>query len=294
MGVRDCIPALMLRLSQDQQAYDFIKWFQTEPDGHYDWGDMSLPFLNRRDADVLEEPAHLLEQYTPINFQVAVLLLKFKSLIDIRQILITRKVTTARLPTELSRLIAENALQSPLSSRFLDKSHLELIRTESRIVSHCLKLGAAINRENEHFVALLLEPDEEVLYHRPEMYSPGSYEEATLALQNAYAAWQETVGALNLLKDARACAARDSEDEVEDYLDDDVHGRTVEEMPSDFSINRIWGYFKDAIANGSYLGPPADRPSERWACEAKRAWDYAIAEEEEAWGSTTNSEDESD
>ncbi|KAL6707006.1 hypothetical protein ACN47E_004956 [Coniothyrium glycines] len=294
MGVRDCVPALMLRLNQDQQAYDFIKWYETEPDEHYDWGDMSLPFLNTRDADVLEEPTHLLGKYAPINFQVAVLLLKFKMLVDIRQILITRKVTKGRLPTELSKLIAEDALQSPLSSCFLNKSHLELIRTEKRIVSHCMKLGAAIVQENQHFVALLLEPDEEVLSHRPEMYSRGSYEEATLALQNAYAAWQGTVGALDLLKDARACAAKDSEDEVQDYLDDDVHGRTAQEMLSDLSINRVWGYLKDAIANGSYLGPPADRPSERWTREAKKAWDDAIAEEEEDWGSVTDSEDESD
>jgi len=29
-----------------QEAYDLIKWWETcDPDGHYDWGDLSLPYL---------------------------------------------------------------------------------------------------------------------------------------------------------------------------------------------------------------------------------------------------------
>ncbi|KAM7185929.1 hypothetical protein V8F33_012118 [Rhypophila sp. PSN 637] len=55
MGVRDHIPALMMRLDQQQECYDFLKWWATcDPDGQYDWGDMTLPYLNIRNADPFE------------------------------------------------------------------------------------------------------------------------------------------------------------------------------------------------------------------------------------------------
>jgi hypothetical protein len=31
MGVRDLIPALYIRLDQDQECYDFLKWWLTYP-----------------------------------------------------------------------------------------------------------------------------------------------------------------------------------------------------------------------------------------------------------------------
>lgn len=54
MGLRDLIPALYIRLGRDQDAYDFIKWYATTgSESDYDWGDMSLPFLDTKNADVL-------------------------------------------------------------------------------------------------------------------------------------------------------------------------------------------------------------------------------------------------
>ena len=57
MGVRDVLPALELRLGNDQQCYDFCKWWATTgQEGDYDWGNMDNPYLNVKDADVLEPP----------------------------------------------------------------------------------------------------------------------------------------------------------------------------------------------------------------------------------------------
>lgn len=45
-----------MRAGKDQEAYEFDKWYETAcQDSHYDWGDMSLPFLNLHDEDVFED-----------------------------------------------------------------------------------------------------------------------------------------------------------------------------------------------------------------------------------------------
>jgi hypothetical protein len=37
LGLRDMMPAIMLRLDLDQECYDFVKWWVTcDPDGNYD------------------------------------------------------------------------------------------------------------------------------------------------------------------------------------------------------------------------------------------------------------------
>lgn len=47
MGLRIYVIHIMLRLNLNQETYDFIKWWETcDRDGKYDWGDMSLPYLN--------------------------------------------------------------------------------------------------------------------------------------------------------------------------------------------------------------------------------------------------------
>lgn len=55
MGMQEAAAPLMVRLGKDQEAYDYIKWWDTaytKPD--YDWNDMTLPYLNIHNADVFE------------------------------------------------------------------------------------------------------------------------------------------------------------------------------------------------------------------------------------------------
>ena len=59
LGVRDIIPGLLLRLGREQECYNFLKWWATVDDKdhynrRYDWGDVALPYLDIRDADVFE------------------------------------------------------------------------------------------------------------------------------------------------------------------------------------------------------------------------------------------------
>lgn len=85
MGVRDMVPALLLRMGRDQECYDFIKWHATMgADDHYDWGDMSLPFLNVRDADVFEDVNYLCGRWGNLSHVVAATLLKIRLLLALK------------------------------------------------------------------------------------------------------------------------------------------------------------------------------------------------------------------
>ncbi|CAG8910082.1 unnamed protein product [Penicillium egyptiacum] len=55
MGWRDVIPGLMIRLQQDQECYDFLKWWATTfQKDNYNWGDNTLPYLDIMNANPLE------------------------------------------------------------------------------------------------------------------------------------------------------------------------------------------------------------------------------------------------
>ncbi|KAI0537247.1 hypothetical protein GGR58DRAFT_472306 [Xylaria digitata] len=284
MGVRDIVPATMLRLDLDQECYDFIKWWATcDPDGTYDWGDMTLPYLNIHGADVLEDPGFLLSKYSSLNFTVALLILKLKLLVDIRNLRITRKVLAqSPLPFELRAQIEQDVVRSPLSAKLQKEPHASLIRTEMKLLNHARQIGASIVDINQHYMVNLFEPVE-ALCAIPNSYSPGSREEMALAMQNSYATWWETEGVLDLLNDARACAARDSEPEIEDWMKNESarKSRTAAEFLADLSVNRIWGYLDYAVENASYLGPWSERPSERHTRENRESWERAVAEEAE-------------
>jgi hypothetical protein len=81
MGIRKIIPFLMLQLDQDQECYDFIKWYETTgADSHYDWGDMDLPFLDVKNADVYEDPSYITGKYGDPHHIAALMLLNLKLL----------------------------------------------------------------------------------------------------------------------------------------------------------------------------------------------------------------------
>lgn len=142
----------MLRLGQDQECYDFIKWWETGAE-HHVWGGMSLPYLPIRDADVLEKTDFLLHRYGNLWYLVAIQLLKFKMLIDIRTIKISRKIAVAgNLPGELWEHTEKHALQSSPFMRSVNKSSGDVVRMEMLLQRQCLKIGAAIVEANQHFM----------------------------------------------------------------------------------------------------------------------------------------------
>ncbi|RSL51986.1 hypothetical protein CEP53_008248 [Fusarium sp. AF-6] len=208
MGLRDIVPALMLRLDLDQECYDFVKsWTTCDPDGDYDWGDMTLPHLDIHGADVLEDVGFFYEKYPALCHVAAILLLKLKLLVDIRNLKMTRKILAIRnLPHDLWRPIELSVIRSPLSLKLQKESHESLLKTEKKLLGQARQLGAIVVKANNNFMHCLFDPDD-ALREPPTEYSPGSWEEVALAMRGSYAAWWEMEGVLDLLNDARACAA---------------------------------------------------------------------------------------
>jgi hypothetical protein len=271
------IPTLMLRLDLDQECYDFVKWWATtDSDGSYDWRDMTLPYLDIRGADVLEDPAYLV---LDLDALIAVLLLKLKLLVDIRNLKITRKITALRnVPFDIAILIESAVIRSPLSIQLQRQSFQSLSHIESKLLYQAHKLGGKLMKTNINFTSCLFDPDE-ALSKRP---GDGPWEEMALAMRHSYSTWWETEGVLDLLKDARACAAKDVEDQIEDwktFLARRGEFLTTQQVLKRVAPLRTWFYLVLAVRNASYLGPSSERPSERYRRGTLESDTKAIAEQ---------------
>ncbi|KAL1860844.1 hypothetical protein Plec18170_001358 [Paecilomyces lecythidis] len=261
MGLRNLVPAIMLRLDLDQECYDFVKWWATcDIDGNYDWGDMTLPYLNISGANVLEDPSILPDPHLEFDLIIALLMLKLKLLVDIRNLKVTRKILNGRsFPSELWEPIELAVIRSPLSVKFQKESYGSLLRTETTLLDHVRHLGERLTKANPMFMVALFSPDQE-LSATPDTYTAGSWEQVEFALQNSYAAWWEMEGVLELLKDARVCAIHESQELVDEMMKDkelmsgpaSLWGRN--ELVVEVGTRRIWEFLPAAFGYSSHLG----------------------------------------
>ncbi|EXJ78130.1 hypothetical protein A1O3_09291 [Capronia epimyces CBS 606.96] len=293
MGIRDIIAPTLLQLDQDQECYDFIKWYATEGRrGDYDWGDMDLPFLNVKGANVLEDVGYLEKEFQ-VQHVSTVMLLKLKLLIDIINIKLARKVAAGRLPPELWARIELYVTRSPVSRQWVGKPYQAITTVQQKLELDVKLLARTIENINQNFVHMLLDADD-YLSELPESYSSGTFEEMLLVLQHSYGAWWQHEGVLELLESARSIARKDSEDEIEDMMsgmtfeNNPGSDRTKDELLHDVSINRLWGYFDDALEDATSLGE--DRPSEVKRLRLKA--EFEAAEEKER--GFISSDDEND
>lgn len=274
------IPTLLLRLDRDQECYDFIKEdintdvlnpmndsFSSNL-SFTEWLKPPPPRAPLKDVDVLEEPGMGLLQPSYLNYKVATLLLKVKLLMDIRYLLIAKKVTKGRmLPPEVQDLIEKHTIRSPLSSRFLGKSHLDLVKVEHQLMRQSRAIVSNILQDNGLFMSMLLDPGERTHLRQIRASSNGAADSentAMEAMEASWPAWQEIAGARELLKDVRACAAKDPlfSGQVGCEHMSDKNRKKAKEY---FSVNKgVRLYFDFAVANGSWLGPPREVPAERW------------------------------
>lgn len=201
MGLRDLLPALYLRLGRDQEAYDFVKWYETlGSKSDYDWGDMSAPFLNITDADVFESPQYLCGQFPSLANMVCVALLKFKLLSDLKALQNTSTLLSRKLPQELldrvkcfvptSEIIRKN------NELVSSTDYTNQIRTLSY---HVDNLFDSIAKANGYFWSALIDPGDN-LKARPEHHGSGTKQEMQLELQFWFDAWNETPGAMDFIK----------------------------------------------------------------------------------------------
>jgi hypothetical protein len=202
MGVRDLVPALMLRLNKDQECYDFVKWWSTTTDD-YDWGDTDLPYLDLKKADVFESVEYLCGDWVDLAHLVAITLLKIRLLLDLMAL---RDATTAvgsKVPAEILHNIQGFVARSSVIS---DNERLIQNKTDPAVVcsleAQVEALYRRIQKANEYFWPTLLEPGSH-LTAQPESYSRGSVEEMQLVLMHSYDSWIETAGAIDFIKAKR-------------------------------------------------------------------------------------------
>ncbi|PHH88599.1 hypothetical protein CDD83_7326 [Cordyceps sp. RAO-2017] len=206
MGVRDLIPALYIRLGRDQEAYDFVKWYATSgQDPEYDWGDMELPFLDVKDADLLEEPHEnfLNEKWmSSLSHTVALMLLKVRVLLDLQAVQNASVALCGAVPQEVVDLVRNQLVGSVIRARrdLLLAEPEETTRLVESLKCQIQQLHRVVKGYNPHFWNLLVEDPDVGVLNRPNQYSTRSSEEAILVIGYSSAAWYETPGAVDVLR----------------------------------------------------------------------------------------------
>ncbi|KAK0741956.1 hypothetical protein B0T21DRAFT_360446 [Apiosordaria backusii] len=216
-GVRDIIPSLLLRLDREQECYDFLKWWATaDLDGRYNWGDPTLPYLDIQGADVFE-PVNMFSKHTSLPHLAMAALLKLCLYLDL----------------EAYETAIENGDGEP------DRPVGNLVRTKvrtlgmqtmstlvERLKAQYHTLIRLVNDANPYFWSALVES--EGARAMPSEYSPGSPEEADVALYYCGSAWEES-------EDAMVMIEADTSEFVRVY-EAPIHLRGPEARPQQLSI----------------------------------------------------------
>lgn len=206
MGVRSIIPGLYLALGRDQEAYDFVKWYATTgSESDYDWGNMDLPFLDAKDADALEAPleAWTNGQFLKLSYVASVMLIKVRILLDLRSIESTRPALAGSAPNEIDDVVREKLLGSVVASRpeILKMNIGETRRLIDKVEGQIEALYESMDKSNPFFWRLMFDDPDAAASDRPSMFSPGSKEEANLAIGYCCTSWLATPGAIDVVRD---------------------------------------------------------------------------------------------
>lgn len=192
MGLRDFVPALLLRLGREQKCYDFVKWYETTGSaGDYDWGDLEAPFLDVEDADLLESPKYLCGTLPDLSHIVSITLLKVNLLLAVRA------GSGGREMLKSSQIFNQmEGKNTSVKDEDREKEQVDVIKV---LKSHVKMLYESVDDSNRFFWPALLDPG---LYldTRPEYFSHGSHEEMELVLQRSYLSWKESPGAIELIE----------------------------------------------------------------------------------------------
>jgi uncharacterized protein involved in tolerance to divalent cations len=160
---------------------------------------MDLPFLDVKDADAFESVKLYTGQFSDISFVVAVALIKFRLLLDIKA-LQNSTVLGEKVPQELLDNIRAQLVSSIVAG------NKEIMQSEDQtalikeLESQVEELYKAVKKSNKYFWPALLRPGNN-LTARPQMYSMGTSEHMQLVLQYSYASWVETPGAIDMIRE---------------------------------------------------------------------------------------------
>ena len=228
MGVRDMLPAILLRLNKDQECYDFIKWWQTTGRQGYDYANIELPYLDTRNANVFESVDDLFccagGGRNNLSSLVAVTLLKIKLILDL-EALQNSTLVGGKVPPEILDDIQRHVVRSSVVS--LDRRLRERGDHAAYLKSlevQVYNLYTAVHTSNAYLWPCLVNPGAHLFALPTASDSAGSVGEMQLVLQHSYNAWAETPGAIDTIKRLMAedvdalvdvnCRARNSRNKV--------------------------------------------------------------------------------
>jgi len=160
---------------------------------------MDLPFLDVKDADAFESVELSTRKYADLSFVVAVTLIKFRLLLDIKALqnstVLGEKVAQELLDNIRGQLVSSIVARNKDIMQSEDQTAI-IQKLESQVE----KLYQAVNKSNKYFWPALLRPGRH-LTARAQMYSDGTPEHMELVLQYSYASWVETPGVIDMIKE---------------------------------------------------------------------------------------------
>jgi hypothetical protein len=186
-------PLLLLRLGRIQEAYDTMKLYR--------WKNRA-PHPDDQSFDVFERIRTFEIRGTELHVHVALALLKFKLLQDLRAIVFAAQMTRRHLPVELQIKIQEKVPYTSLiaNNPMIIANPRYALQLAETVKTQLLRTIGIINLENYHFFDILLDPQmrakalKEAQFYDYE--EPGSEEQAEVLVRMSYDAWVETPWAM--------------------------------------------------------------------------------------------------
>ena len=201
-AIQKLIPALKLRLGEDQGCYDFcLWWMKTGRSDDYVWEDLNLPFLDIKNANVFEPlPEFVVDRDCPVEYTLVMMLLKIKLLLNVRTLrnttILGEKVSQEILDTLRSQIVAGTIVASHVDTSNVTRQ-TEIIRLLQRQIT---QLYRAVKKKNELYWPAILD----VTYYgkaQPEVYGAETVEQMQDMLRHNYAAWAETPEAIDVVRE---------------------------------------------------------------------------------------------
>ena len=205
MGVRDVYPALLIRLSRDQEAYNYMQCLLTvDIDGTYGWGNPSVPYLDDiKDADPFGPIEYIIFSECPdLCGLVNMALLKCKIMYDLKQLAKTPVLEEVQpsLPVEIIQRIHYYVASSDIVRNRINAVTADRIPSlEKEIRFHFYTLFRGVNRANRHFWPALGGPEPET-NDKFGYYGTASKEEALVKLPWCGDAWKEVPEAIDYVE----------------------------------------------------------------------------------------------
>lgn len=222
LGVRRWVPALLLRLDQDQKCFDFVEMWSISPrvdeedddyslreyldrasddiprhDSDYDDRDLEMTSPDVVSADAFEEP-YFCNSFLDLNYLVSITLLKVRLLQDLKS-LQHSNVLTDKVPQEIVDIIRRQLVGNMVAKRKDLMSRTDLSKDIQQLDEQVDRLMELVEAHTEDFWLALTEPDD-FLEMQFNGLDDSSTEVFLLAIEFNYAAWQETPGALDIIR----------------------------------------------------------------------------------------------